>query len=178
MISLSESHRDRWHRCFGGAALVIGLAAGVHQAVLAQSEPTQSESGGTTRAPAAPDVVPEPEVVAVMMGAWEATIPADYGGITGWRLELRPNGEFFMVVNDAGGGTESRRGSYEINAQTVRLFFPTAADETDPNSTALNLADARSLETYFYRLLGPDRLAFRPTLCRTDPCQWIAERAE
>lgn len=173
MISLVESHPDRLRWRVLGAALVFLLAAGAALPAHAQSGP-----GGETRAPAPPDVVPEPEVVAVMMGTWEATIAEDYGGITDWRLELRPDGDFFMVVHDAGGGTESRQGNYEIDAQTVRLFFPTSADETDPNSTALNLADARSLETYFYRLLGPDRLAFRPTLCRTDPCQWIAERVE
>ncbi|MGF1623352.1 MAG: hypothetical protein ACFCVH_00600 [Alphaproteobacteria bacterium] len=138
---------------------------------------SQEESLPATRAPAAPALVPEPEVVAVMMGVWTAQIPDEFGGSTGWRLKLQPDGRFNIQLT-ADGQTEVRSGTYEIDARSVRLIFPGMADDSDPNSTALNLSDARSLETYFYRLLGANRLAFRPTLCRVDPCQWIAERAE
>lgn len=138
----------------------------------------QEAPESVTRAPAAPAAVPEPEVVSVMMGAWAAEIPAETGGTLDWRLELDASGTFTLQVTPPGGSPETRSGTYQIDTRAVRLIFPGAADETDPNSTALNLSDARSLETYFYRLLGPDRLAFRPTLCSVDPCQWIAERTE
>lgn len=156
------------------AALAFSLACAlVHLPGNAQEAP-----GSVTRAPAAPAAVPEPEVVNVMMGAWAAEIPAETGGTLDWRLELDASGAFALQVTPPGGIPETRTGTYQIDARAVRLIFPGAADETDPNSTALNLSDARSLETYFYRLLGPDRLAFRPTLCSVDPCQWIAERVE
>jgi hypothetical protein len=153
-------------------ALALALACAA-----AAPSPAQQPAESATRAPAAPAAVPEPEVVSVMMGAWAAEIPDAGGGTLAWRLELRPDGRFTLNVSD-GDQPETRTGTYEIDARSVRLIFPGAAEESSPNSTALSLSDARSLETYFYRLLGPDRLAFRPTLCSVDPCQWIAERAD
>lgn len=137
----------------------------------AQSEPV-------TRAPAAPTLVPDPAVVAMMMGAWKAQISEDGGRTMTWQLQLNDDGGFTMQLTEPGGEPEIRSGIYEIDSRSVRLIYPGTSDENDPNSTALNLEDARSLETYFYRLLDTDRMAFRPTLCRNDPCQWIADRVK
>lgn len=156
-----------------GLALILGAGP---QAANAQSSPAGA-SESPSRAPAAPQSVPDPEVVEVIVGVWQAEIRDDSGGTSAWRLDLRADGEFAMQVTDE-GATRTRNGVYQVDAMSMRLIYPGSTDETDPNSTALNLADARSLETYFYRLLGPDRIAFRPTLCSFDPCQWIADRVE
>jgi hypothetical protein len=167
------------------AAVALTMAAGA-PAANAQSSPPEASPPDTapadatqspSRAPAAPVTVPDPEVVEVIVGVWQAEISDGSGGTSEWRLDLQPDGVFAMQVTEH-GETRTRVGSYQVDAMSMRLIYPGAADEADPNSTALNLSDARSLETYFYRLLGPDRMAFRPTLCSFDPCQWIADREE
>ena len=162
--------RNRTARILG-LALVLAAA----QPAAAQTSPSASEA--PSRAPEAPESIPDPEVLDVIVGVWQAEIADGGGGPGAWQLDLRDGGTFEMRVTED-GETQTRTGVYEADAMSVRLIYPGSTDESDPNSTALNLSDARSLETYFYRLLGPDRLAFRPTLCRYDPCQWIADRVE
>ncbi|MEZ5668902.1 MAG: hypothetical protein R3F55_15965 [Alphaproteobacteria bacterium] len=157
-------------------ALVLGLLALAFAPAGAWAQAAPGDAA--TRSPSVPEAVPAPEVVAVVVGTWEAQIPDAYGGMEIWRLVIAPGGDAALEVTGAAGAMSARAGRYQIDSRTIRLIVPGQADETDPNSTALNLQDAHSLETYFYRLLGPDRLAFRPTLCRVDPCQWIAERVE
>ena len=179
MLLLIQSLRRPSRRPLrASAVLACALVAAMPAAGQEPPPPAPDATESATRAPAAPAFVPAPDVVEVMMGAWTAEIPAEVGGTIHWQLELRADGAFSIQVTPVSGVTETRTGTYQIDSRSVRLIFPGMADESDPNSTALNLSDARSLETYFYRLLGPDRLAFRPTLCPMDPCQWIAERAE
>lgn len=166
-----KSGRGSTMRNLMAATVCLGLGALAATPGHAQSEPV-------TRAPAAPTLVPDPGVVALMMGAWNAEIPGDGGRTLTWQLQLNDDGGFTMQLSEPGGVPEIRSGIYEIDSRSVRLIYPGSSDENDPNSTALNLEDARSLETYFYRLLDSNRMAFRPTLCRNDPCQWIANRVK
>jgi hypothetical protein len=179
MLLLNRSLRRPPRRLLRAPA-VVACAVALAMPAAAQEPPAPAPDAteSATRAPAPPAMVPAPDVIEVMMGAWTAEIPAEVGGTIHWQLELRADGQFSIQVTPASGVTETRSGTYQIDSRSVRLIFPGMADESDPNSTALNLSDARSLETYFYRLLGPNRLAFRPTLCPMDPCQWIAERVE
>ncbi len=121
------------------------------------------------------EVIPA-ELTQSLLGIWHAELRDEHGAPISWQIDLRLDGSFERVITDRSGNEVSRAGSYEVDQQTIRLFYlGTDADE-QPNATALNFADAVSLETYFYRIISEAELALRPTLCRADPCQWTASR--
>ena len=138
---------------------------------VAAAAPTAAED----RSQSADNYVPA-EVTQSLLGMWHAELRDEHGAPISWQIDLRPDGSFERIITHLGGDEVSRAGSYEVDMQTIRLFYLGTDNGEQPNATALNFADAVSLETYFYRIISDEVLALRPTLCRADPCQWTASR--